>query len=109
MAQETEQTCPHEPRYREYFREGLYKCWECRKIIDDGVARVGNDGFMFDYGSTIPPINDSLEEFKMYVNKLSYIANHLGINNSFDRTLARNTIDEVTIAFNTYIKTLTNG
>lgn len=27
--------CPHEPRYREYYREGCYKCWECHKIIVD--------------------------------------------------------------------------
>ena len=52
---------------------------------------------------------EALEDFKMSVNKLSYVVNNVGINDSFDRTLARNTIDEVMIAFNTYIKTLTNG
>lgn len=52
--------------------------------------------------------NESLEDFKMAVNKLSYVVNSVGINNSFDRTMARNCVDEVTIAFNTYIKSLTN-
>lgn len=52
--------------------------------------------------------NESLEDFKMAVNKLSYVVNSVGINNSFDRTMARNCVDEVTIAFNTYIKTLIN-
>ena len=50
----------------------------------------------------------ALEDFKMSVNKLSYIVNNVGINDSFDRTMARNTIDEITISFNTYIKTLIN-
>ena len=50
----------------------------------------------------------TLEDFKMSVNKLSYIVNNVGINDSFDRTMARNTIDEITISFNTYIKTLIN-
>lgn len=49
---------------------------------------------------------DALDEFKATVNKLSYIVNNIGINNSFDRTMARNTIDEIQIAFNTYINTL---
>ena len=52
--------------------------------------------------------NESLEDFKMAVNKLSYAVNSVGINDSFDRILVRNCVDEVTIAFNTYIKTLTN-
>ena len=39
---------------------------------------------------------DALDEFKATVNKLSYIVNNIGINNSFDRTMARNTIDENT-------------
>jgi hypothetical protein len=51
---------------------------------------------------------EALEDFKIVVNKLSYIVNNVGINDSFDRTMARNTIDEITISFNTYIKTLTN-
>ena len=53
-------------------------------------------------------VNEALEDFKMVVNKLSYIVNNVGINDSFDRTMARNTVDEITISFNTYIKTLTN-
>ena len=52
-------------------------------------------------------VNEALEDFKMAVNKLSYVVNNVGINNSFDRTMARDTIDEITISFNTYIKTLT--
>ena len=51
---------------------------------------------------------EALEDFKIVVNKLSYIVNNVGINDSFDRIMARNTIDEITISFNTYIKTLTN-
>lgn len=51
---------------------------------------------------------DALEEFKAAVNTLSYIVNNVGVNDSFDRTMARNSIDKVEIAFNTYIKTLTN-
>lgn len=51
---------------------------------------------------------DALEDFKMVVNKLSYIVNSIGINDSFDRTMARNAIDEVQISFNTYIRTLIN-
>ena len=27
--------CSHQLRYREYYREGCYKCWECHKIIVD--------------------------------------------------------------------------
>ena len=49
---------------------------------------------------------EALEDFKMSVNKLSYIVNNVGIKDSFDRTLARNTIDEITISFNKYIQTL---
>ena len=49
---------------------------------------------------------EALEEFKMIVNKLSYITNNLGIDDSFDRTLARNTLDDAMIAFNAYIQTL---
>lgn len=49
---------------------------------------------------------EALEEFKMIVNKLSYITNNLGINDSFDRTLARNALDDAMIAFNAYIQTL---
>ena len=98
----SEQTsaCTHEPRYREYYRDGLYKCWECKKIIDE-TTRVGN------HNSTFQPPSE-LEDFQMIVNKLSYIVNNLGIKNSFDRTRARNCLDEAMIAFNTYIKTLTN-
>ena len=49
---------------------------------------------------------EALEEFKMIVNRLSYITNNLGINDSFDRTMARDCLDEAMIAFNTYIQTL---
>ena len=49
---------------------------------------------------------EALEEFKMIVNKLSYITNNLGIDDSFDRTLARNALDDAMIAFNVYIQTL---
>ncbi len=34
MAEQTS-ACTHEPRYREYYRDGLYKCWECKKIIEE--------------------------------------------------------------------------
>lgn len=49
-----------------------------------------------------------LEDFKMEVNRLSYIVNDIGINNSFDRTIVRNAIDRIEISFNTYIQTLIN-
>lgn len=25
--------CSHQQRYREYYREGCYKCWECHEVI----------------------------------------------------------------------------
>ena len=25
--------CSHQQKYREYYREGCYKCWECHKVI----------------------------------------------------------------------------
>lgn len=53
--------------------------------------------------------SEALEEFKLSVNKLFHITNNIGINDSFDRTRARKCIDELTIAFNTYIESLTNN
>ena len=49
-----------------------------------------------------------LDDFKMLVNKLSYAVNSVGINNSFDRTMVRTTLDDLNISFNTYIQTLIN-
>ena len=94
----TEQTsaCTHQPRYREYYRDGLYKCWECKKIIEE-LPRT----------TQIPQQStEPLDDFKMAVNKLSYMVNNLGINNSFDRTMAKNAIFEINDTFNEYIKSL---
>lgn len=92
----SEQTsaCTHEPRYREYYRNGLYKCWECKKIIEE-LPRI-----------TPQLSTEPLDDFKMAVNKLSYMVNSVGINNSYDRTMVKNAIFEINDSFNEYIKSL---
>lgn len=94
----SEQTsaCTHEPRYREYYRNGLYKCWECKKIIEELPRST-----QIPQQSTEP-----LDDFKMAVNKLSYMVNSVGINNSYDRTMVKNAIFEINDSFNEYIKSL---
>lgn len=95
MAEQTS-ACTHEPRYREYYRDGLYKCWECKKIIEE-LPRT----------TQIPQQStEPMDDLKMAVNKLSYMVNSVGINNSYDRTMVKNAIFEINDTFNEYIKSL---
>lgn len=49
---------------------------------------------------------EAIEDLKESINKLSYVVNHIGLLNCFDRTRVRNYIDEIQLKFNHYIKTL---
>ncbi len=98
MEQQTS-VCTHEARRREYYRPGCYKCWECGSVIVESSNST-------DIPKHTDKTADMMEELKQSVNKLSYVVNHVGINDSFDRTLARDCIDDVVITFNAYIQTL---
>ena len=50
--------------------------------------------------------NHYKEEFCMQVAKLNYSVNNIGLNDSFDRTSARDGIEQLRLAFELYIQAL---
>lgn len=65
------------------------------------------DDILFEYENlSNDDTTEALEDFKMNVNTLSYLVNNVGINSSFERTQAKNTIAKIETSFNAYIQTL---
>jgi len=69
MAEQTS-VCTHEVRLREYYRDGLYRCWGCETIIEEAPKKIINMTPVERLAQYVKDRYDTNESFEILVQNL---------------------------------------